>query len=156
MQTDEKITYEISYLLASNLSEETAGALAGDLAGAVEKAGGVMSYSEMPKLRDLAYPVAVTVERKRTLFAQAYLGWMRFECNPMMFKDIGTVFAHTQGLIRFTALREPASTLMPVVRRRPMARRSEKAKDGVESTPEAAKEMEKEIDALIASTEETK
>lgn len=151
---EEKVLYEIGYKLVPTLTEETLATLVGDLSANVETLGGAVAYSEMPKLRDLEYVVSKSIDRKRSEFSQAYFGWIRFELSPTKVGELKKIFAVNPSVIRSLIVREPASMLLPVSRRAPRPRRA--PRDEKEAAPEVTKEMEKEIDALIASTEEKK
>lgn len=150
--TEEKVLYEIGYKIVPTITEEELTMLVSELVGHVEGLGGVISYSELPKLRDLEYAVSKSINRKWAEFSQAYFGWMRFELVPAQISALEKIFATHPSIIRFLLVREPASMLLPVSRRAPRARRA--PREEKVTTEEASKEMEKEIDKLIASTED--
>lgn len=63
-------TYELAYLLPPSLSEEEVLGVSGKLSTVVEEAGGIVSYSEKPVKRKLAYLI-----KKEW---SAYFGWIKF------------------------------------------------------------------------------
>ena len=66
--------YELTYLLAPSIAEESVSDSAQKIAEVIESEKGLISHSEMPRKRRLAYSV-----KKET---HAYFGWIRFTAVP--------------------------------------------------------------------------
>lgn len=79
MDTDTR-NYELAYLVSPTLSEEEALAVAGKLAALIEEQKGIVSNSEKPSKRKLAYPVKKN--------SSAYFGWIDFFFSADRIKDL--------------------------------------------------------------------
>ena len=66
--------YEIAYILRSSIAEETVAEHAQKIAALIEAEKGIISHSEIPKKRRLAYPI-----EKEGL---GYFGWIKFAALP--------------------------------------------------------------------------
>lgn len=85
-------SYEISYLVDPNLSQEEAGMVAGKITSAVEQAGGSIQYVDEPKKRRLSYFV-----QKR---AYAYFGYTDFTLSAESLEALRKALAEEKPLLR--------------------------------------------------------
>lgn len=66
--------YEIAYILRSSIAEEAVAEHSQKIAGLIEAEGGIISHSETPQKRRLAYPI----EKENN----GYFGWIKFTALP--------------------------------------------------------------------------
>ena len=92
--------YEVSYLLIPSLHEENADKFAEELRGVLTKAGATIPFEEKPKMISLAYPMARSVEHKRSVYTSAYFGWFAFEKAGGV-SEINTWLEKNSSVIRF-------------------------------------------------------
>ena len=88
---DTKQVYEIGFHILPTVAEEKLGDEVAVIRGAIEKAGGTIISEEFPKMRDLTYTMKKYIDTKKTSFAKAYFGWIKFELDVEAVAGIKTV-----------------------------------------------------------------
>lgn len=91
MESDPK-NYEIAYLLAPSIPEEEILTRTGKFTKVIEESGGTLRHMEVPKKRELAYPI-----KKET---KAYFGWTTFSMNPDSLAGFKKKLSGFEGLLR--------------------------------------------------------
>lgn|SRR3989344_1002966 len=141
--------YEVGYLLVPTIAPEAVLDEANKLISVVEGSGGSLIASGNPEIRELAYPVSRELDRKRKYFDRAYFGWVKFQADPDKLEVIKVAYTDNQSMIRFLLI----NTVRNVVPAREVKRRVAKRPIRQEGeSPVLPADLDKEIDALIAST----
>lgn len=141
--------YELGVLIAPTVPEEKIPAEFGDLIALVEKAGGRLSASDMPRMIILAYPISQTREHKKTSFSQAYFGWLRFESPAASVERLHDELKRQDEVLRFLIISLPKITAS-VPRRRPIVPR--RPPEAVVVAPMTREQIDKEIEQLLSET----
>jgi small subunit ribosomal protein S6 len=98
--------YELSYLLRIALPEEALPDEIQKLAGAIESEKGIISHSEMPRKRRLAYLVNKDI--------QAYFGWIKFTAHPEAVQNIGKKIKLNSSVLRFLLVEDTIPAMAPL------------------------------------------
>jgi len=152
--------YEIGYILLPTISEDNLAEELGKIIGVVESHGGKLHKSDLPKMTDLSYEVSKDIERDRHKFESAYFGFVTFEVDSSNISKIKEELEKNLSIIRFLLITIPNEMLVPPVMQKKVASTQTPKEDAPAPKKEEEKQemsgedMDKEIDALIASTEE--
>jgi ribosomal protein S6 len=92
--------YELGYLLLPSIAEDALSTAVEKIKASIAKAGGTEIDGEEPVTTELAYAMSKTVGASRYVVNEAYLGWVKFELEP----------------VAVTALKEEVSTMDEVLR----------------------------------------
>ncbi len=120
-ETENKLEYELSYLLAPDVAEENLNLETAQIQKIISENGGESAESNTPKKRWLAYPV-----KKQ---AQAYFGVIYFNADKENIDEIKKNLSFNKKVLRFLIINEPLKKPEPVIAT-PLKVQSEK-------TPEA-------------------
>lgn len=71
--------YELGYILVSAIPEEKVAAEVVAMKDIITNNGGTVQTSADPSLRDLAYPMSISREHKKTTYVAGYFGWIVFD-----------------------------------------------------------------------------
>lgn len=148
--------YEVGYLLVPTLSEENMLMAYGNLKDLVVSLGGEIISDEMPKMISLAYNMQKVYQNVRSKFDTAYFGWVKFEMDPQKVLELKKKLDIDPNFIRFLILktiRENTIAAKRFVHRDSRRKISTSKKEGENETsaPIDKEEIDKEIDAMIAS-----
>lgn len=148
--------YEVGYLLVPTLSEENVPAVYSSLKDLVVSLGGEIISDEMPKIISLAYVMSKVIQNLRNKFDSAYFGWVKFEINSEKVLELKKKLDLDQNFIRFLILktvRENTIAAKRFVRRESRKKILTSKKEGENniSLPIDKEEIDKEIDAMVAS-----
>lgn len=148
--------YEVGYLLVPTLSEENMPITYGNLKDLVVSLGGEIISDEMPKMISLAYNMVKVYQNIRSKFDTAYFGWVKFEMDPQKVLELKKKLDADPNFIRFLILktiRENTIAAKRFVHRDSKRKILVPKKEGENetSTPIDKEEIDKEIDAMIAS-----
>ena len=78
----ENRVYELGFHFVSTIVEDEVAVQFSHLKSLIEKRGGQFIAEEMPKFKNLAYPISKTVKTDRKNHLSSYFGWVKFEINP--------------------------------------------------------------------------
>jgi ribosomal protein S6 len=141
-----KKLYELSYLLVSTVPEDKLSEEVAKIRGVIERVGGAIETSADPSLRDLAYPMSLSKEHKKTTYTAGYFGWMVFSAESDAIKTIEKALDAHERVLRYLLVNRP-----------PMAAASIKAKaPGVGPRKEKKEADEADIDKSIDELVEEK
>jgi ribosomal protein S6 len=148
--------YEFGYLLVPTISEEDVPVIFGNLKELVASWGGVPISDEMPKMIPLSYGMTKVVANARKKFNAAYFGWFKFTMDSDKILELKKKLDLDPNLIRFLLLKTVKENTIAAKRfvRGEMAHRRsapKKSGDTETITPINKEEIDKEIDALVAS-----
>jgi len=143
--------YEVGYHMLPTIAEEN---LAGEVTAfkdtLVEK-GVIFIADEYPKLIELAYEMARSINNKKQKFSYGYFGWVKFESTTAQAKIIKELLDKNEKLVRYLMIRTVRENTMSVKRaygkqdgskRRPTQKHDEAA-------PINEEVIDKEIEALV-------
>jgi len=103
-------TYEIAYLISSELSEEEARAFQGKITSLVKEEGGILDEARMPLRRKLAYPI-----KKQS---QAYLAFFNFQLNPDALANLEKKLKEEDQILRYLiVIKKPIKPMKERVRK---------------------------------------
>ena len=141
--------YELGFLLTPLTAEDKVSEELGAIIALVEKHNGKIVTSVTPTLRSLAYPIKKETDRKWHTFTTSFFGWIKFEILPEQILRLKTDLGSMPAMLRFLIVTTSKMAWAPRERKNPSHRRP------TEETPAVSgEEMDREIDALIASTED--
>lgn len=156
MQENEKDTrvYELAYLFVPTIAEDKIAAKFGDVKALLEKGGAAFISEDMPKMIELAYEMNRTIDNKKTWFASAYFGWIKFELEPAQLASFEEVLKRDEEVLRYMIIktvRENTIASKRTMSRPPrMRENSEEAPAVVSDEPTATpEEIDEQIDALV-------
>lgn len=111
--------YEIAYILSSSIAEEAVTEHSQKIAARIEAEKGIISHSETPQKRRLAYPIGKE--------SNGYFGWIKFTALPDAIAGLEKNLKAEASLLRhlivedtipqqqFGRMPRPASTPIPAV-----------------------------------------
>ncbi len=103
-ETQEQATarfYELGYLIIPTIPEVEIPGEVDTIKGAIEKAGAAMHSEGAPEYIDLAYTMEKTVGSKKSKYAQAYFGWIKFDAQPEAVAAINKVLDGNLSVLRY-------------------------------------------------------
>lgn len=151
MEKDTRV-YELAYLFVPSITEEKIAGKFGDLKALLEKEGATFIAEEMPKMMELAYEMSRTIDNKKTWFASAYFGWVKFDLEPAHLATIEEVLKRDEEVIRYMVLktvRENTIAQKRTMSRPARVRETASAEEGEATPPANPEEIDKQIDALV-------
>ncbi|OGD25617.1 30S ribosomal protein S6 [Candidatus Azambacteria bacterium RIFCSPHIGHO2_01_FULL_40_24] len=108
MNTDEnKLEYELAYLLAPDIAEEKLNLETAELKRIISENGGEATESNVPKKRWLAYPV-----KKQS---QAYFGVIYFNIDKENISEIKKNLSFNKNVLRFLIVNKSLKKTKPVI-----------------------------------------
>ena len=144
--------YEVGYHMVPTIAEENLGGEVTLFKDMFTENGAVFISDEYPKLMELAYEMARSINNKKQKFSYGYFGWVKFECTTTQAKTIKDILDKNEKLVRYLMIKTVRENTMSVKRaygkqdgskRRPSVKKSEVAEVINEET------IDKEIDALV-------
>ncbi len=152
---DDARVYEIGYLVVSSVPEEKVAAEVDAIKSVITKNGGEFIGEEFPKLRPLAYMMRKEVGSVKSRYNDAYFGWVKFDIDPSMLKDIKAALDTQQTILRYLLV----NTVRENTYLGQKAFAKTKEEGGVEKTestpvegvvaPVVAEEIDKTIDDMV-------
>lgn len=140
-----KKLYEFSYLLVSTVPEDKLSEEVGALKSAIEGAGGTIETSADPSLRDLAYPMSLSKEHKKTTYTAGYFGWIVFSAESDMVKAIEKALDSHERVLRCLLINRPPMTAVSSKTKAPgVGAQKEKEKKEVN-----AEDIDKSIEEMV-------
>lgn len=146
-------SYEIAYLISTEIPEDEVFGVAGKVTGAIQDTKGLIGKIEEPKKRRLAYPIRI----RRIIHTHTFFGWTRFTIAPEYIKDLEKQLKLENQIMRYLIVEEVKHPVY-VPRFRPDRPRSTET-EGLEEvkafTPQAPKEEDRmKIEELDKRLEE--
>ena|SRR3989339_630564 len=145
--------YELGYLLVPIIKEEDVSVNYGNLKELISSFGGEIIMDEMPKAINLAYSMKKVISNISNKFNRAYFGWTKFVMSSQKVLELKKHLDLDSNFIRFLILKTVKENTIATKRfvrgesyRRPKA----KSKENETVVPINEKEIDKEIDAMVA------
>ena len=102
--------YEVGYLVLPSIPEDKLNDVVGSIRSVVTKEGGVEIDAEAPFKQSLAYSMSKTVGASRYVLSDAYLGWIKFEAEPINILAIKVGLEKLDEILRFLMVKAPRET----------------------------------------------
>ncbi len=154
--------YEFSYLLVPSIPEEALEKKVESMKEKILAQGGELIAEESPKFMTLAYEMSRTITNKKTPFANAYFGWIKFETTPEVGESLTAMFERDEEIIRFLNIKTiRESTLAPKKftekgspRKKEQTSVEQVAEVPTETTEEAPSQEEVSVEETLPTVEE--
>lgn len=146
--------YELGYLFVSAIPEEKLTAEVVGLKEIITKQGGIVQTSADPSLRDLAYPMSISREHKKTTYTAGYFGWVVFEGSAETALAVDAAAKKNDIVLRYILIKRPPLNVNASVKSQAPgvgARKGAKKKTDVVNE----EEIDKSIDELVEEKIET-
>ena len=128
--------YELGYLILPSITEDKLSQVVSNLQGIIKKAGAKELDSEAPMKIDLAYTMSKTVGARKYVANDAYIGWVKFEGEPMSVPEIDKAVKSLDEILRHLLVKTTKETHFTFEEARKRQAELEKARE------EAKKEAE--------------
>ena len=106
----EATVYELGYLVLPSVTEDNLPNVVSTIVSTIEKAGGETLDSESPFLEPLAYSMSKTVGARKYVVNEAYVGWMKFEAEPLSVEKIKAGVEKIGEILRHLLIKAPRET----------------------------------------------
>ena len=146
--------YELGYLLLPTIPEEDVSVHYGNLKELVSSTGGEIITDEVPKMIGLTYPMQKVSSNVRKKFTSAYFGWTKFLMEADKILKLKKTLDLEPNFLRFLLIKtvkENTIASKRFIRGETYRRTPPKAADS-ETASINKEEIDKEIDALVATT----
>ncbi|HEX8994327.1 MAG TPA: 30S ribosomal protein S6 [Candidatus Paceibacterota bacterium] len=104
-KSDEKVVLEAGFHIVPTVAEADVTAIADSVRTIIEKAGGSVISSEMPKRMPFAYRIERSVAGKREKYTEGYFGWIKFEAEAGAAKAVEHALRDLSEILRFMVIR---------------------------------------------------
>jgi ribosomal protein S6 len=145
--------YEVGYLMLPTIAEENLGEEVTIFKDMFIENGAVFISDEYPKLIELAYEMARSINNKKQKFSYGYFGWVKFECTTAAAKIIKDILDKNEKLVRYLMIKTVRESTMSVKRaygKQEGGNNKRRFTPKVEeSAPINEEVIDKEIDALV-------
>ncbi len=147
--------YELGFLLDPVIPEDSVAGEVAKICQFIEARGGSVESSGTPILRSLAYTVEISGAGKRQKYNQAHFCWVRFKLTPNALAHLEQDILKFNVLLRHLVLTVAPGSTTPAPRRYVKKETVPLAQTVVTATEQKVTEedLDKEVDALIASTD---
>lgn len=123
--------YELGYLVLPSIPEENLGSTVDSLKSVISKAGGSIFDGEAPFMHDLAYPMSKTVGASKYVVNNAYIGWVKFECEPANIAEVKAAMEKMDEILRFLLIKTSRETTFTFAKAREVMGEKEAPAPGV-------------------------
>ncbi|MBX4198770.1 30S ribosomal protein S6 [Candidatus Parcubacteria bacterium] len=106
----ESQVYELGYLILPSIAEDSLSDVVNALKGIISKVGGTELDSEMPIKIDLAYTMSKVTGARKYVVDDAYIGWVKFECEPSCINEIDTAVKQLDEVLRHLLVKTTKET----------------------------------------------
>ncbi len=112
----ENRVYELGFHLLGNIAEEKLPVEFTVIKNLLDSHGAVFISEEMPRLRQLAYPIVKVFGPKRTKFSNAYFGWLKFEIDPKELAEVKKILERSENVLRFLIIKTVHENTLAVIK----------------------------------------
>lgn len=106
----EREVYELGYLVLPSIAEENVSDVVNAIKGIINKVGGTEVASEDPLKFDLAYTMSKTIGARKYIVDEAYIGWVKFECEPNCAPEVSDAVKKLDEILRHLLVKAPRET----------------------------------------------
>lgn len=140
--------YELGYVLISAIPEDKVASEVTKIKDAITERGCSVEASADPSLRDLAYPMSLSKEHKKTTYTAGYFGWVVFDGEPEAAVAIDDMMKKSETVLRYLLIKRPPLSVNAAVRTfAPGVGARKDAKKAKEDVNE--EELDKTIEELV-------
>jgi len=100
--------YELGYVLISAIPEDAIASEVIKIKEVIQSNGGTIETSADPSLRDLAYPMSLSKEHKKTTYTAGYFGWVVFNGSPEGAIVIEELMKKSEVVLRHLLIKRPS------------------------------------------------
>ena len=93
--------YELGYHLIPTINEESLGVEVSKLQTIISENGGNIISEEFPQMKNLAFEISKVSENKYNRFNKAYFGWIKFEIDSSVIREIDKKATSNPSVLRF-------------------------------------------------------
>ncbi len=136
--------YELTYLIAPELSEEEAKSLQSKVVSLMQEQGGVSGGEGLPAIRKLAYPI-----KKKN---EAYLGFISFQMPAEKLAELDKKLKLENQILRFLISIKAKPAKVRVILRKPLLRDMPTEKE----KKVEMKEIEEKLEEILKEDNESK
>ena len=143
--------YEVGYIMLPSIAEESLGGEVTLFKDMFIEKGATFISDEYPKLIELAYEMARSINNKKQKFSYGYFGWVKFECTTDQARVIKDILDKNEKLVRYLMIKTVRENTLSVKRaygKQDGAKRRSTPKQE-ETGPINEEVIDKEIDALV-------
>jgi len=136
-QEDDKgelAVYEVSYLILPSIPEDKLTDVVGSIKKVITKEDGKEIDAETPFKQPLAYSMSKTIGASRYVISDAYLGWIKFEAEPVRALEIKAGIEKIAEVLRFLLVKAPRETTFTFAKARAVIKEKVEKKEKEEST----------------------
>ena len=106
----EALVYELGYLVLPSIAEDKLSDAVDAIKGILKKVGAKELDSEDPIHTDLAYTMSKTVGARKYVVDEAYIGWVKFEAEAGLIKEIDEAVKKLEEVLRFLIIKTTKET----------------------------------------------
>lgn len=106
----EKQIYELGYLVLPTIAEESLSDVVKAIKGIVKKSHGEEIASEDPIKFDLAYTMSKVIGARKYVVNEAYIGWVKFECESSGITEVNDAVAKLDEVLRHLLVKAERET----------------------------------------------
>jgi ribosomal protein S6 len=106
----ENLVYELGYLILSSIAEENLSDVVNAIKGILSKVGAAEIASEDPIKIDLAYTMSKQIGARKYVVDDAYIGWIKFECEPACIPEVQDAVKKLDEVLRFLLIKTTRET----------------------------------------------
>lgn len=149
--------YELAYLLVPTLEGDNVDTKFQSLKKYLSDKGVEFVSEDSPRLLELQYEMSRTIQNKKTWFDEAHFGWVKFEADPALVKEIHDELARDEDIIRFMIIKTVKENT--IASKKPLggykhrkdvfAKESAEGADGEPVEKATEEEVDKAVDALV-------
>jgi ribosomal protein S6 len=144
--------YELGFLIDPAIPEELVPAEVAKIIELVEAHKGSLEVSGTPIMRALSYTIEVAKAGKRHKYDQAHFSWVKFRMLPLQIEAFNLEVTKIPTIIRHLLVHGSLASTTPAIRRY-VKKEGVPGAETVEVVKVTEAEIDKEVDALIASTD---
>jgi ribosomal protein S6 len=125
--------YELAYIFVPTLSADGVNEKFQSLKDYLKSKNVEFVSEDIPRLIELQYEMSRTIANKKTWFDEGYFGWIKFEADPSVVKEIHDDLARDEEVIRYMIIKTVREST--IASKKPFAFRARKdvLKDGEDS-----------------------
>lgn len=127
--------YEMSFLILPSVAEDALSDLMGNIRTLVTEAGGKEIDAETPFKHSLAYSMSKTAGARQYVVNEAYVGWIKFEIEPLKILDLKSGVEKISEVLRFLVVKAPRKTEFTFAKVRTALEAKEEKENRVEKEP---------------------
>lgn len=148
LEREEKRMYEIGYLLAPHLADESLTGELNKIVDLINSHDGNQTSSGEPQMKELSYTIGKEIDRKRQSFDKAYFGFIKFDMAPSELLKFKVLLDANPNIIRYLLISTKAAKPLSAKKTRKLAKVNESA-----NTEEKVSEekIDEELDAILDS-----